>query len=643
MIPRILLIAALGICSLTAAEPSTEDLLRQGLFEEEANRDFDKAAESYRAVIAAHDKQRAFAATATYRLGEIARKKNDKEAAANAFKLVAERYPEQTELARLSRENLVALGIAAPATADTSPTPQAADPEQLEIARLKEIAKNSPDLIDGADPSGWRPMHTAAKNGWTKVIAYLLENKADPNSRTTKEQLTPLQITTFQGHLGALKSLLAAKADINATFEIGRCPDGVLPARERKADKAQGKWSALDLAVLYDRREIARSLIQAGADVKRSGPVREHHSGAYTTLHLAIFLQRNELANALIEAGSPLGVGSDAETSSPLCLAVIENPDLVAPLLKAGADPKEAGTKDGFTPLHFAATYKAIDAAKLLLDAGADANAVNAAGQTPLHIVYHPEMVELLVSRGADPNAKDKRGFKPLDAVAEREELNAAVFEALLKHGPVVEDAKEFLKHTSLPMLPVVREKVAYPKEYREDAILISTAKDQGFQSGPGSNRRGSIDVAEIRPALGSPPPTILEVLWAQLGESRNVNLISLNIVRRDANGKFMKHFEWSSDGGASSIKNPPALEWGDIVEFETSYNANAPFIGTLFPDEITARSVTYRLGGATFHRRIESVSEIWLKPILSENDSSNRQGVRQPRPRVVPPPGAAG
>ena len=165
MIPRILLIAALGICSLTAADPSTEDLLRQGLFEEEANRDFDKAAESYRAVIAAHDKQRAFAATATYRLGEIARKKNDKEAAANAFKLVAERYPEQTELARLSRENLVTLGVNLPSTEETGAPPSITtnDPEETEIARLKDIAKNSPDLIDGSDPSGWRPIHTAAK------------------------------------------------------------------------------------------------------------------------------------------------------------------------------------------------------------------------------------------------------------------------------------------------------------------------------------------------------------------------------------------------------------------------------------------------------------------------------------------------
>ena len=73
MIPRILFILALTL-RLAAGDPTSEDMLRQGLFEEEANHDLDKAAERYRAVVAAHDRQRTLAATATFRLGEIARK-----------------------------------------------------------------------------------------------------------------------------------------------------------------------------------------------------------------------------------------------------------------------------------------------------------------------------------------------------------------------------------------------------------------------------------------------------------------------------------------------------------------------------------------------------------------------------------------
>ncbi|HSP41594.1 MAG TPA: tetratricopeptide repeat protein, partial [Luteolibacter sp.] len=128
MSTRILLILSFSLATLHAADPTPADLLRQGLFEEEANQNLDKAAEHYRAVIAAHERERALAASATFRLGEIARKKNDKEAAAAAFRTVTERFPEQAELARLSRENLAALGIETIAPA----APASADPEDAE-------------------------------------------------------------------------------------------------------------------------------------------------------------------------------------------------------------------------------------------------------------------------------------------------------------------------------------------------------------------------------------------------------------------------------------------------------------------------------------------------------------------------------
>lgn len=642
MITRILLVFALGFSPVLAADPTPEDLLRQGLFEEEANRDLDKAAERYRAVIAAHDRQRALAASATFRLGEIARKKNDKDAAATAFRTVVERFPEQAEIARLSRENLAALGIATTAAAaETSPEPS--DPEDQEIARLKESSSNSPDLLDGAGTDGWRPMHHAASKGWAKVIAYLLENQADPNSRTTREQLTPLQLAAVFGHLAAVKSLLAAGADIDATFEIERCPDPVLPARERKANKAKGKWSALDLAVLYDRREIARTLIKAGADIKRSGPVRENHTIPFTTLQLAVYLQRNDLAMALLEAGAPVGTGGDVEEISPLCLAVTENPKMVAPLLKAGADPTEPGSRDGYTPLHLAASSKNLETAKLLIDAGADLNAVTADGRTPLHLAYHPEAVELLVSKGANPNLKDKRGFTPLDTVAERTEQNPAVFEALLKHGAVVDDAQALLKRTSMPMLPIVRERVVYPKEHRPDVILVSTLTNVFEPRNPGQFlQQAYLGVTETRPAIGSPPPTILEVLSSSFA-NWDIRLANLTVVRKDPNGKFTRVFDWTPDSNQASLNHPPALEWGDIVEVQwtlNSLNNNLPSVSGLL-ESMPSRSITLRIGKATLPQRLTDVSRFWLG---NKDAFVVPGGPRMPQqPRMIPPPSQPG
>jgi ankyrin repeat protein len=97
-------------------------------------------------------------------------------------------------------------------------------------------------------------------------------------------------------------------------------------------------------------------------------------------------------------------------------------------LLETGANPHLA-TADGTTPLMMAAgmgrgtfqpglkrgarTQSAEQAVTMLLDAGADVNAVNEADFTALHGAAFRglnEVIEILVKRGADINARDFRG-----------------------------------------------------------------------------------------------------------------------------------------------------------------------------------------------------------------------------------------
>ncbi len=627
MTARILFLCFLAISPMSAADPTPADLLRQGLFEEEANRDFDKAAENYRAVIAAHDRQRALAATATYRLGEIARKKNDNEAAASAFRTVIERFPEQQDLARLSRENLAALGMA-----PAGETPAAAltnDPEDAEIARLKDIARNSPDLIDGAGTDGWRPLHHASKT-WTRVLSYLLENGADPNGRTITEQLTPLKIASIHGQLGAVKALLAAGADPNATFNIERCPQGVLPVADQKAKDAKGKWTALDLAILYDRRELARTLIETGTDLKQTGPKPRYYSYELTPLALAIHLKRNDLAQALIDAGSPLGLTGNKDSITPLAIAVRDNPEMVIPLLKAGADPKQSYFKERFTPLRDAAQSNLIETAKVLIEAGADVNATDANGNTPLHTLYTPEMVDFLVSKGADPNAKNTAGLTPLDIFSgfRFEGSNKEMIETYLKHGATVEDPIALLRRCSEENLSVVRDLIVYPREKHPDAILLSVSGSHSFNpEPPPSGRTGRVVVngnspqgrpelivLETRPSPDSPPPTLAEVL-CEAFHSRDP-LGSIRIVRHDASGGFKSVREWIFVSAAPLPDDWPELEWGDIVEVWIaavhSDGRSSPSIGDL-TKQVPARNVTFRLGGVEIPKTIPGNEMFWL------------------------------
>lgn len=598
MITRILLISTLALTSmLSAAELSSEDRLRQGLYEEEANRDFVKAAESYRAVIAAHDRQRSLAATATFRLGEIARKKNDKEAAAAAFRTVAERFPEQTDLARLSRENLSALGMSTIVASEAPPAAQTTDAEEIEIARLQATARNSPDLLDGANEIGWRPIHLAAEKGQMKVLTYLLKNKADPNGRTTKGGLTPLHLASIHGHLAVVNALLAAKADLDQSVSMLGIAK-TLPTMERKAENVGGDWSALDFAVLYDRREIAKTLIKAGAAVKRFGPSPDQSCG-YTTLLTAIYLGRDELAQALIDAGSPLEEVAGQKAPSPLSLAVNCGSNMVAPLLKAGANPNlSCKMAAGRSPLLIAASENHVEIAKLLLAAGADVRATDSQGATALHFVSSPEMVDLLVAKGAEVNAVAKELGTPLDVFATGKTDSIPTLEALLRHGATTLQPKALLERTSKDFLSIIQKKVVYPKEQRPDAILIS------FDNSLSEGRGASLVTLETRPSLNTTPPTLAEALSEAAINPNSFIIHEIHIQRRSGGDRFETVREWKRSQTEVIPTDWPALAWGDILEVQTQ-NRNiggrySPKVWE-FEEKIPNRTVTVLVGDFSY------------------------------------------
>jgi ankyrin repeat protein len=90
--------------------------------------------------------------------------------------------------------------------------------------------------------------------------------------------------------------------------------------------------------------------------------------------------------------------------------------ELAALLIEAGANAN-ARDNEGMTPLHPLGLVRegslSPALAKLLIGAGANINSADNRGNTPLH--YHsPEIKELLVEAGADANARNARGETPL-------------------------------------------------------------------------------------------------------------------------------------------------------------------------------------------------------------------------------------
>jgi uncharacterized protein len=93
-----------------------------------------------------------------------------------------------------------------------------------------------------------------------------------------------------------------------------------------------------------------------------------------------------------------------------------------------------AWSDDGFTPLHYAAFFGHPEAARALIDAGADLEATSrntefALDARPLHSAAagrQREVCRVLLEAGADPNAEQHGGFTPLGEAAQNGDAELA-------------------------------------------------------------------------------------------------------------------------------------------------------------------------------------------------------------------------
>jgi ankyrin repeat protein len=144
---------------------------------------------------------------------------------------------------------------------------------------------------------------------------------------------------------------------------------------------------------------------------------------------LALFHQQREAADALLAARPELGV---------LEAAAAGRADRLSELLDADPDARHERTPEGFTPLGLAAFLGGPETVKVLLDHGADPDddADNQFGVRPVNAAaaaHDRETMRLLLEAGADANARQQAGFTPLHAAAHTDDVEMA--RLLLDHG----------------------------------------------------------------------------------------------------------------------------------------------------------------------------------------------------------------
>jgi ankyrin repeat protein len=250
---------------------------------------------------------------------------------------------------------------------------------------------------------------------------------ADVNSKDSHGE-TPLMYAAAVGSVDAMKVLLSKKADVNAQTEFGA---------------TALMWSVSDSAKV-------RLLVSSGANVNAAT------KRGRTALFLAAMNDHSaDIVSFLLLKGAD-AKALDAYGNSTLVAAALGNDlETIRMIVAAGVDAG-AGNKAGFAPIHAAAGYRAnIAATRLLLSKGANVNAVAMApshflelpapkaGQpmlsqlTALTMIapYGPvELVKILLDAGADVNARDARGMTPLMLAVGTDRQDPAVIRMLLEH-----------------------------------------------------------------------------------------------------------------------------------------------------------------------------------------------------------------
>ncbi len=177
-----------------------------------------------------------------------------------------------------------------------------------------------------------------------------------------------------------------------------------------------------------EREKKALSFIKAGADINPRGETPLHLAAQYDFLAVAAMLIEK---GANIQAALSEGHSSRCAGETPLHFA--NSLEMATLLLKAGADPN-AKDADGRTPLFCSNVHENPAIVSALIQAGADVNARVASGSTrgstPLFNAWNPAVVFALIQAGADVNARSASGSTPLFNAS-----NPAVVSALIQAG----------------------------------------------------------------------------------------------------------------------------------------------------------------------------------------------------------------
>ena len=225
------------------------------------------------------------------------------------------------------------------------------------------------------DVNGWTPMHAAAGEGFFIVAELLIGKESDVNVRNI-EGRTPLSVAEYNKH-----KQLNGKADVSMVYKENSTERLFLV---RGKDKGKAAWHYVlvkkHLLGLFLKRANGGSLDVADfGDVLGSGRGKDPPEGTGDKILKDCAFMFKEIPGVTL-----LHVASKRNNE----------PDIIDLLVKSGANVN-AQDAEGFTPLHMAAIHGNLEIVKKLVDLEAEVNIITTDGKTAAELARLNEELEI--------------------------------------------------------------------------------------------------------------------------------------------------------------------------------------------------------------------------------------------------------
>lgn len=265
-----------------------------------------------------------------------------------------------------------------------------------ELETVRSLLDQRAGDVNEAQLDGTTALHWALYWDDLEMAGLLIQAGAAVNT-ANRAGATPMRMATINGNAAMIEALLDAGVDVNAPLTEDGDTALMMAARTGVADAVQ-------------------VLLEGGADVD----ARETWAGT-TALMWAISEHHPDVVGMLIDHGSDIEVRSKV-----VAVANSRGVEGTVPVEGTADDEPVGYANGGFTPLMFAAREGQLEAARFLVEAGADVDTIAADGKNALGMaIYngHFELASFLVESGADVNHADAEGFPPLFWAVDRRNM----------------------------------------------------------------------------------------------------------------------------------------------------------------------------------------------------------------------------